>query len=158
MTETSTHHVVLTVADPTRLTADAKERFASVFKSVCGDHNATLAAHHFDDDRAHLHVDVAGESFSPPLLNWIRAHSERAFNDLPMNDAPHFRWSRAFHAGAVDEDDSGEPEAAGTIPADLESVGYRELQDLAKAHDIPATQSGAELQDALAAAREDSDE
>lgn len=60
----------------------------------------------------------------------------------------------AYHEGELSDapsDDGEQPE----IPENLDDVGYRELQDLAKAHNITATQSAEELQVALNAARED---
>lgn len=59
----------------------------------------------------------------------------------------------AYHEGDISE--AVESEETEEIPEDLESVGYRELQDLAKEHGIKATQSGEELQVALDAARGD---
>lgn len=58
----------------------------------------------------------------------------------------------AYHEGELSEAiDSEQPEE---IPENLEEIGYRELQSLAKSHGITATQSEEELQVALEAARE----
>lgn len=59
----------------------------------------------------------------------------------------------AYHEGGLSE--AIESEETEEIPEDLESLGYRELQSLAKSHGITATQSEEELQVALDAARGD---
>lgn len=59
----------------------------------------------------------------------------------------------AYHEGDISE--TVESEESEEIPEDLEGLGYRELQSLAKSHGITATQSEEELQVALDAARGD---
>lgn len=84
--------------------------------------------------------------------------------ELPADDAQQIRDAMVDGDESTIDDvvEKHRPGAAtssdsSTIPDDLESVGYRDLQDLAQQHGINATQSTEELQAALEAVRSGDD-
>lgn len=134
-----------------------------------GPQNAHRVAHNYREDQG-AHKLGRSVVYSPPEIILTAAESaqreaekyglEQVPDDVAQEALEAYREDdtetigsiiSAYHEGDLSEAD----EDATEIPEDIESVGYRELQDLAKEHGIKATQSAEELRVALDAARGD---